>query len=523
MFLNSRSAIALVLFTMCVAAHAQEIIGAVWSGDIGRVETLLADGANINETTRNGLTPLMFAASRGEYDIAVTLIDSGANIDAASAEKEFTFTEDGPSIIAGVTALMIAIIREDGDIVNLLLEKGADINIEAESDYTALSFAIATGNTHIISQLLNQDPIVSGKRGVTAISEAVINRNELVVKELLKRGVDADSISTASDMGLGLSNSHLTSRGDSLLTNAVKENAKYDKLPGNTVSQLRLESDKIVLHLLKNKADPNFQNMDGQTALIITAQQGRTRTMELLLGYGADPNIQENDFGSTALMNSVRSCRLYDSKLLIANGADPNIQNNEGQTSLNIAQRLYVQGVGCAHIVAYLESIGAKHPLSKNIFEAAKFGDLNKVQQFIREGADVNSIDEDGAPVLFSALDSGQIDIIEELLKAGADVNTSGDIGITPLMISVDSEREDILKLLIKYGADINVQDAFVGHTPLILSVIIERADILKLLIKHGADINAQDALGRTAASHAKEIGNMEALEILRKAGAKIK
>lgn len=488
MFLNFRTAIALIIFTMPLAAQAYELLAAVWSGNIKTVESLLAAGANVNETDAHGLTPLMYAALRDEYDIAITLINSGANINTVNAKDAFVTFVEGPDIIGRVTALMIAVIHENINIVNLLLEKGADINVSVKSDYTALSLAIATGNTNIIAQLLKHAPIVLGERGVKAIGEAVINRNELVVEKLLKRGVDANSIFTDHYMGLGLADSYNLVSGDSLLISAVKESFKYDKLPENNVSQLRHESDKIILHLLKNKADPNFQNMDGETALMFATTHGRTRAIELLLEHGADPNIQDND-GDTALISTISSCRTYDMKLLIVNGADLNIRNNKGYTPLNYAQRLYARGVGCAHIVAYLESIGAKHPTSKNIFEAARFGDLNKVQQFIREGADVNSIDEDEIPVLFLALDSGQIDVIEELLRAGADVNYSDDIGFTPLMVSVNQGRSDILKLFIKYGAD----------------------------------IDAQNALGGTAASYAKDIGAMEDLEILRKAGAKIK
>lgn len=485
MFLNFRAAYAVALFAMCVTAQAQELIGAVWSGDIRSVETLLADGANINETTRNSWTPLMFAALRGEHEIAVTLIKSGANIDAASSETEYTFTEDGPSIIAGVTALMIAVIREDSDIVSLLLKEGANINVKAKTDYTALSLAIATDNTHIITQLLNQNPMVSGARGVKAIAEAVINRNEPVVKELLKRGIDANSVPAESTgCGLGLSTTYYFGSGDSLLMNAVKEDAKYDELSDETASRLRRESDKIVLHLLKNKADPNFQNMEGLTALMLATNQGRTRAMELLLEYGADPDIKGGVFGNTALMSTITFCNLNDMKLLIAYGADPNIQDNKGYTPLNYAQRL-----GCENIVSYLKSIGGEQPSSKNIFDAAKFGDLNKVQQFIREGADVNSIDKEGVPVLCWAIDSGKIDVIQELLEAGADVNTTFDVGLTPLMISVGRGRTDILRLLIKYGAD----------------------------------IDAQNAYGGTAPTYAKELGAMEDLEVLRKAGAKFK
>jgi len=116
MFHNLRAAIALVLFTVCVAAQSQEITWAVMSGDIRDVESLLASGANVNETDSHGWTPLMHAAFYGLHDIAIILINGGASIDVANAKTE-DVVKGNSIIIGGVTALMIAAIRENADIV----------------------------------------------------------------------------------------------------------------------------------------------------------------------------------------------------------------------------------------------------------------------------------------------------------------------------------------------------------------------------------------------------------------------
>ena len=49
---------------------------------------------------------------------------------------------------------------------------------------------------------------------------------------------------------------------------------------------------QVVELLLKEKADPNIQNNDGWTALMVASQNGHHQVVELLLKEKADPNIQ---------------------------------------------------------------------------------------------------------------------------------------------------------------------------------------------------------------------------------------
>ena len=51
---------------------------------------------------------------------------------------------------------------------------------------------------------------------------------------------------------------------------------------------------QVVELLLEEKADPNIQNNNGWTALIVASQNGHHQVVELLLKEKADPNIQSN-------------------------------------------------------------------------------------------------------------------------------------------------------------------------------------------------------------------------------------
>ena len=51
---------------------------------------------------------------------------------------------------------------------------------------------------------------------------------------------------------------------------------------------------QVVELLLEEKADPNIQNNNGWTALIVASGNGHQQVVELLLEEKADPNIQSN-------------------------------------------------------------------------------------------------------------------------------------------------------------------------------------------------------------------------------------
>lgn len=59
---------------------AAALFNAVLKGRIATVQTLLAQGVNVNVRTVSGKTPLMAAAYKGYSDVVQLLIDSGANL-----------------------------------------------------------------------------------------------------------------------------------------------------------------------------------------------------------------------------------------------------------------------------------------------------------------------------------------------------------------------------------------------------------------------------------------------------------
>jgi len=101
---------------------------------------LLDHGAAIDAIAEYGGTPLMCAASVGDYDIVKLLLDRGAAVNI----QEQTY---------GDTALMDATSAKSLPIVKLLLQHGADPSPRDVRGRTALDTAIADKQTDIIKLL----------------------------------------------------------------------------------------------------------------------------------------------------------------------------------------------------------------------------------------------------------------------------------------------------------------------------------------------------------------------------------
>src|SRR5215813_9378731 len=81
-------------------------------GDVGRVEQILAQGADVNASDRAGVTALMRAAYHGQLPMVNALVEHGADLNATDSD--------------GLTALMLAKHLGREEIVNALLSRGAE-------------------------------------------------------------------------------------------------------------------------------------------------------------------------------------------------------------------------------------------------------------------------------------------------------------------------------------------------------------------------------------------------------------
>ena len=89
--------------------------------------------------------------------------------------------------------------------------------------------------------------------------------------------------------------------------------------------------------LMKFGLDANIQTTEmKRTALMEAAQANKVEIVELLIGWGADPNLADSD-GNTALHFAVDYSHYEVVKILLASSIplDVNIRNNMNMTAFN--------------------------------------------------------------------------------------------------------------------------------------------------------------------------------------------
>src|SRR5439155_10936981 len=99
---------------------------------------------------------------------------------------------------------------------------------------------------------------------------------------------------------------------------------------------------------------------------------------------------------------------------------------------------------------------------------------------------------------LWEAAKKGDVEKVEALLDKGVDVNAKSDYGATALHFAADKGNAEVVKLLLKHKADVNVKDTFYNAKPLAWAVMKDHAEVVKLLVEAGAD-GAEDTFRAAA------------------------
>lgn len=196
-YLSVGSAITITLAIGSVV-YAGDLHNAARGGDIAKIEMLLNDGGDINESDRVVGTPLHYAAARGAIEVAQFVVDKGADLDvrnksgskatpihlgAANGHAELVsmLLKSGASIDSldskGKTALHDAAVAGQLETANVLIENGADVNIVDIDGNTSLHHAARFSHLDIVKLLVENGSDVNAlnQRGHTPLVNASFN------------------------------------------------------------------------------------------------------------------------------------------------------------------------------------------------------------------------------------------------------------------------------------------------------------------------------------------------------------
>jgi ankyrin repeat protein len=232
-------------------------------GDLESAEALIDAGANVNQLTEYGWTPLLIAVNNRNYRLSAYLLEKGADPNLANKGgwTPLYLATDNRNIEGGD----YPVPKPDMDhleLIKLLLDKGADPNTKVKDN--TLTRTIFTMQWFY-------------ENGATAFVRAAQSSDTALMKLLLEYKADPKVV---------------TAQGDNALTAA----AGIGWVDGVTYERSAKENLEAVRMLLDLGLDPNSANQEGRTPLMGAALKGRPEVIQLLVDRGA--RLDARDRGS---------------------------------------------------------------------------------------------------------------------------------------------------------------------------------------------------------------------------------
>lgn len=405
-------------------------------GDGAIVQLLLANGASHEaqqepERVKERLyRQLYFACFEGDRNEVEHLLEQGAEVDQRLVEMLGELCEySGWSFFSKDRKETLRLVKEVWE------QKKAKLN-------ESLVLAAYAGKVNEVTKLLEQGADVDARNnGQTALMFAAINGHPETVRVLLEAGADIDATTkrgeTAADLtkgfaDLGPEEVSISDERRAVYAGIVTlfeeaKKAKQEAVDQDIIREAAFGSNDQVEKLLKQGADPNARNEQGDTPLIAYAKKngGNPELINLLLEAGADIDAVDKD-GNTALIELVRCGKSQSLQWFLEAGADWDKENNKGQTAHMIARNNHHSDV-----YELLERAGAADhelhepkQLNAALLQASQDGKLDRASKLLEKGADVNARNEanDLTPLMLAA-GNGHSEVAELLLEKGADVN----------------------------------------------------------------------------------------------------
>jgi len=255
------------------------LVFAAREGDLESAEYLLRAGANVNQTTEYGWTPLLTATNNRHYQLASLLIEWGADVNTPNKGgwTPLYIATDNRNIEGGD----YPVPKADMDhlaFIKILLDHGANVNGRIKDN--TLSRTIFT------MQWFLED-------GATPFVRASQSSDLALMKLLLAYGADPMIA---------------TNHNDTALTTAAGigwvEGVTYEHSAKDNVEAVRL--------LLDLGLDPNAANKDGRTPLMGAAMKGRNEVVQMLVDKGARLDARDNGSRDTDTTVSVNAGHTWE-------------------------------------------------------------------------------------------------------------------------------------------------------------------------------------------------------------------
>jgi uncharacterized protein len=451
------AAILMALAAGTAGAAQQMLADAARQPDSTQALALIAHGADVNATSEDGTTPLMWAAHRGDYALVQALLKAHAKVDVSNAY--------------GANAMLQAAQFGDVRIIEALLKAGANVESPNSDGETALMLVARAGNVAAGRLLLQHGANVNAQenfRGQTALIWAAAESQPEMVKLLVGAHADVNARSLIN-----------TNRRQ--VTGEPRAQARP---PGGMTPLLyaaRQGCLGCVKYLAQGKADLNLADPEGITPMLIATENFNFDIAAYLVKQGADVN-RWDWWGRTPLYAVV------DLNTLPYGGRPDHISMDD-TTSLKLIEILLNAG---ANPNAQLKLFPPYRSLGAD-----------------RGGDSLLTV---GTTPLLRAAKAGDAPAIKLLLARHALPDLSNNADVTPLMAAAgvgtsgvdtrgkyktQAEASETIKLLVAGGANVNATDVR-GLTALHGAALLGFDDVVRTLAAENAHLDAKDKRGVT-------------------------
>lgn len=419
----------------------------------------------INQTTRNGSTPIAAALFNNHVSVAGNLISLGANITRKNAKGE--------------TALSLAVENGDTDLVRHMIfnvdiseEVVLDLMRSDTAEGNPLYIAAERGFLHIVELFLKRgaENAICGRDRQTPLHIAILNERQDITLALYANDKDAHKHLTPEgwsviDYVIGMaqrrqallaSERHILDDYFSQEQNEL-DTAKLSRIPfyqNRHISTDSLDKTNLRHIAITNDAEaidallePNPVNIDMVIAFHEAILFGSIDAVKALVKKGVDVNLMRQN-GSSPLMTAAFFQRTEIALFLIKSGANVNHANRWGTTALDyaiihddmqLALALCRSNINVRHV-----DTGGYHYMHK----VGKYGSGDMAELLLDKGVlrDAKTRNFENLPIHLASRHAN-LPVMRVLFKYHAEHNIRNINGLVPMQLA--RNNKDVIKLLI--------------------------------------------------------------------------
>ena len=215
----------------------------------------------------------------------------------------------------------------------------------------------------------------------------------------------------------------------------------------------------LVNELLANGVNPDYYDSEGFTALMYASDLGNDSICQLLLKFGANPNL--DSYYNTAVP-AITNCVLKNDPhlldLMLQYHGNPNLLDSVNHRTL-LHYAVTYGYLECAEVLLFHGANPNIVSQNKNVMQlAVYYADTVMAQTLINHHADVNKINKGVSPLVI-AIQKNDLSTARFLLNHGADPNLKCELG-APIVYSAMYADQAMTRELVDHGADISAVDS---------------------------------------------------------------